>query len=53
LPQSFAPADPKRFQEVLKSALWKDSVLRLKAQAQVGGRRTGRLWVGMGGWRQD
>lgn len=28
-------ADPKRFQDVLKSALWKDSVLRLKAQAQV------------------
>lgn len=29
------PADAKRFQDVLKSALWRDNVLRLKAQAQV------------------
>lgn len=28
-------ADAKRFQDVLKSALWRDNVLRLKAQAQV------------------
>ena len=28
-------ADVKRFQDVLKSALWRDNVLRLKAQAQV------------------
>jgi hypothetical protein len=35
---------------VLKSALWKDSVLRLKAQAQVGGELG--MWMGMGGWRQ-
>lgn len=29
-------ADPTRFNAVLRGALWKESVLRLKAQAQVG-----------------
>jgi hypothetical protein len=29
-------ADSKRYQEILKATLWRDNVLRLKAQAQVG-----------------
>lgn len=35
LPRACTHADPSRYQGVLKSALWKEMVLRLKAQAQV------------------
>ncbi len=31
----FNGADEKRFRSVLSAALWKDNVLRLKAQVQV------------------
>lgn len=38
-------ADAKQFQEVLKSVLWKDNVLRLKAQAQVRNTLRCVLWL--------